>query len=117
MNTNEVSVQDILNNPHRFGLPTFEEFRKNSEKYKNNESKHLGMVENSSVNFKKLIKKQSYQFEGIKCNCLEHAQNVAADHGCNLFRDCDIHPQMLGDRESGYINIVVNFKRKGIIKT
>lgn len=79
----EVKIEDIQENPHKYGVPTFEEFAKNPQKYSPHitEEEHLAVIDNGGQNLKRYTKTKIFQVLGQTFKSLERAQDFCRDHG------------------------------------
>lgn len=82
----EVTIEDIQNNPHKYGVPTFEEFVKNPKKYSPgiSEEEHLAIIDNGGQNLKRYTKTKVFQVLDQKFKTLERAQEFCRDHGITI---------------------------------
>lgn len=71
---------DIIEDPRKFGLPTFEEFSRNPEKWRRPPDEILRSADKGSSILRKL-KEHRYYFEKIPCKSLEHVETVAKNEG------------------------------------
>lgn len=92
------------------GFPTFDEFRKNPEKYMGREDASLAEVERGSTNLNRTVSKHIYEIEGYKCRSLEEVEKVAKSMGINL-KELDYRPQVQPNT-SGKFDIKVKFVSK-----
>ena len=92
------------------GFPTFDEYRKNPEKYTGRADASLAEVDRGSTNLNRLVRKHIYEIEGYKCNSLEEVEKVAASIGIDL-RELDYRPQVQPNT-SGKFDIKVTFVSK-----
>jgi len=107
-----LQLEDLLNNPARFGLPTFEEFCLNPDRYFAKETDILDCVDESGHILRKsnLIKGQVYELEGYRCDSLEKVQDLATEMGIKL-SELDMKPDLQKDLAGKYL-IHIKFTRK-----
>lgn len=110
-----MELQDILDNPKKFGLPTYEEFSKNPDKWKAAKNDLLAQADESSkTHLKKLIRKQHYEFNGYQFKTLEQVERAILDHGLEVSQ-CEMYPQVIPDGDK--CDIVIEFRSKsGILE-
>lgn len=104
-----MTVDDVLANPGKFGVPTFEEFSKNPAKYRDSVQARLGRIDKSSVTLNGLIEKQTYKVAGYECKTLEEAERIAKNEGIDLMR-CKLCPQIVQGSMAGKYRIIVELK-------
>ncbi|OPZ23000.1 MAG: hypothetical protein BWZ03_00668 [bacterium ADurb.BinA186] len=107
LNLSELTLEQLAADPKKFGLPTFEEFRKNPSAYKFDEEARLGTVDAGSVILRN-IKRHIYYVNGYKCDSLEKAQDVAKNMGFVL-GSVNPEPDMQRSTDGRY-EIHVHFK-------
>lgn len=84
----ELEGNDELNSIIAMGFPTFDEFRKNPDKYRNRPEEFLESADAADVSFKAQLKKMKHTWRGeYKVDSLEQLQRI-----CNLegFSEGDI---------------------------
>lgn len=107
-------LDDLLDAPHKYGLPTFEEFAKNPEKYKGGVEQLFEVVDKGSNQLNRLIRKHEYRILGYKCKTLEEVQKIMNAEGIKL-DEVTLVPELV--RESaGKLTVIVEFKLKGVLK-
>lgn len=79
--TSETTVQDILENPHDYGAPTFKEFCRNPDKFRKRKDHLFAQGDAGSKLLGKVVQKHIYYMDGVKCESIEHAQRVMEDKG------------------------------------
>jgi hypothetical protein len=103
----DVKAEDILEDPTKFGMPTFDEFRRSPEKYLGRDDERFSEVDRGSVLIQNLIQKHIYVIEGYRCKSLEEVERVAADMGIPI-RELDYRPQ-IRPTGAGKCDVVVQF--------
>lgn len=110
------SIEELTENPSKFGMPTFEEFRKNKERWMGRPDDELAAIDAGD---KILGCRQKYFIEGdggrYSCDSLEHVQRIADDMGLNLYHDFVIDPQLRPDGAAGFYN-EVTFRAKAFLE-
>lgn len=103
--------EEILEDPHKFGVPTYKEFLANRDKWTGNSlNDELGSIDNSTQlkDLRDKLKKQQYMFRGYLCATLEELDNIAKNEGVDLLQ-CKVEPQIIPGH-GGDFDIVVNIK-------
>lgn len=103
-------IQDLIDNPTRYGVPTFEEFIKNKRKWMGSKDDVLASVDRGDHILKNTYR-HKYFVEGYRVDSLEQAERIALDMGFNLYDDFILDPQLKHD-ESGRLINEVSFRAK-----
>lgn len=103
-------VEEVFENPHKFGMPTFEEFAKNSEKYLGREDDAFAQIDQGSKNLDRHVQRHIYEIEGYRCKSLEEVEKVARSQGISLGA-LDYQPQVM-PLGGGKCDILVKFVSK-----
>jgi hypothetical protein len=104
------SMEDIIENPAKYGAPTFEQYCANREKYLGRKDEILGVVSAGSRVLGNVIMKQEYEISGYKCRTLEEVERVANSEGIPL-NELTIEPDL--QYEGGNKGrLIVRFVRK-----
>lgn len=103
-------IEEIMSDPTAYGLPTFEEFAKNSEKYLGRDDEKLGLADAGSRNLEKHVQRHIYEIEGYRCKTLEEVERIAKSQGIPL-RELDYQP-MVQPTGGGKCDILVRFVSK-----
>jgi hypothetical protein len=101
----DADMDDVLEDPTKFGAPSFDDFKKNREKWLGRDDEALGLADKGSG--WAFVKKHIYEIEGYRCKTLEEVEHVALCQGIPL-RELDYRPQML-PRGCGKWDILVKF--------
>lgn len=104
------SMDDILLNPEKYGAPTFEQFKKNRDKYLGSEDQTLATVDKGSHNLNRVVNKYTYEIEGFRCDSLEKVEQIAADYGIPL-RSLDYRPELI-PQGGGKAKMLIKFVSK-----
>lgn len=94
------------------GFPTFEEFSKNPDKYRDTLDNVMERIDNGPKQYRTNLEKTVYYFETYKCDSLEQAQRIASEEGLDLLKDFDWEPEFLPGSMNGKIICKVTIKRK-----
>ena len=111
--TADTQLDDIYDDPTAFGLPTFDEFRRNSEKYLGRDDDRLAEVSRGSTQLDKHVQKHIYEIEGYRCKSLEEVERIALSQGIQL-RELDYVP-VVTPTSAGKCDVKVTFKRRNEI--
>lgn len=107
MAQNDFDLEDIA----KFsGFPSFDEYRKNPEKYIGRADASLQEVDRGSTQLDRTVKRHIYEIEGYKCKTLEEVEKVAASMGINL-KELDYRPSVQPNTSGGF-DIKVRFLSK-----
>lgn len=106
------SIEELTENPSKFGMPTFEEFSKNKEKWMGREDDEITAIDCGDP---LLGCRQKYYLENYRVESLEQAERIARDMGLNLFHDFIVHPQLRPDGGAGFYN-EVTFRVKSLLE-
>lgn len=103
----EATFQEVMEDPKKFGLPSFDEFVKNPDTLFGREDERLQEVDRGSTNLNRVVKRYIYEIEGYRCKSLEEVERVARSMGLDL-REMDYQPQM-ETNTGGKFDIKVKF--------
>lgn len=109
----KITVEEVLANPGKYGVPTVQEFAKNPDKWRDTLDKKLARFDQSTQTFKNIVEKQTYKIAGYEVRTLEEVERIARDEGIRLL-DCNFAPQIVPSGNNGKCKIVVEFRRKGL---
>jgi hypothetical protein len=107
------SQEDIIENPHKYGFPSFDEFKRNPEQWLGRDDESLAQADVGSTILNKTVRRHIYEVEGYRCKSLEEVERVAASQGIPL-RELDYRP-VLQQAGAGKYEIVVRFMKKSEI--
>lgn len=107
-----MELDDILKDPKKFGLPTFDEFKKNPEKYLPH-GDVFAQVDEAGRALKPYLKKVIYEIEGYRCKTLEEVERVARSQGIPI---ADLDYRAVAVPQSSYTcDVLVRFLPKSKI--
>lgn len=90
------SMDELIANPKRFGMPTFEEYCQNPTKWKPSWDGKLAAADNGSRNLNHRINKYIWEVEGTRCDSPEQAERIAREKGIDLNRSLyDVEPHVV----------------------
>ena len=101
---------EIFDNPEEFGMPSFEEFSRNREKYMGRDDDRLIEVDRGSQEMKRSVKRHIYEIEGYRCRSLEEVERIAKEQGIPL-RELDYRPEVT-QAGAGKFDVIVRFVSK-----
>jgi cell division protein FtsB len=106
--------RDFPKNPGAYGFCSFEEFRKNKDKWRANPEQALESVETARTVVKKQIRKMTHELEGYPCASLEAVQAQARQMG---FLDKDlVYFPVPHNHLAGQFDILVRWFHKDTVK-
>ncbi len=105
------TVDEILEDPSRYGLPTFEQFSKNPSAWRFGDEYLLESVDAGSKILNKGFRKYTYEIAGYKTDSLEEVQRIAGNEGLNL-KTMEMRPRVIPD-VFGFETIHVQFVTRG----
>jgi hypothetical protein len=108
----EASLDDMIDNPHKYGLPTIEEFSKNPEKFRTGVESLFEVADKGSTNLNRLIRKHEYRIMGYKCKTLEEVQKIMNAEGRKL-DEYVLKPELVRDAVSKLTCIVTFVLKDG----
>ena len=106
----ELDAQYLFDNPQEFGLPTFDQFRRNPEKYMGRDDDRLAEVSRGGEHIRGIVQRHVYEIEGYRCKTLEEVERIAANQGIPL-RELDYRPEVVPNT-AGKCDILVRFVNK-----
>lgn len=77
----DTTIDDIINDPKKYGAPTFEEFKHHKEQYQVRTQTVLDSIDNGSSMLRNHITGVRYEIFGIIVNRAVEAEKIANDHG------------------------------------
>lgn len=92
------------------GLPSFEEFKRNRNKWIKQEDEDFGLVDQGPQSIKRCVQKHIYEIEGYRCKSLEEVERVAASQGIPI-HELDYRPQLI-PMGAGKCDVLVKFVPK-----
>ena len=104
------SFDDLLENPSKFGAPTFDEFCRNPDKYLGRDDDMLSRVDVGGKVMNNCTQRHIYEIEGFKTRKLEEVDRFARDHGIPL-RELDYRPEVI-PTGAGKCDILIKFMSK-----
>lgn len=108
------TIEELALNPEKYGMPTFDEFRKNKERYLGRYDDEIASIDRGDP---VLGATQRYFIETdagtVRLESLEQAERIAKEMGMSLYTDFMACPQIKDDKtlRLGYYN-EVTFRTK-----
>jgi len=114
----DTTVDDILSDPKKFGLPTFKEYCTKPglrDKLMGQDEHKLNVVDAGSQNLNRYPIDMRLRFNGFEFDCMEHLQQAAKDEGFNPW-ELEFTSQVV-DQTANKLKIIVEYfgKRKSDI--
>ena len=110
------SIEDLVECPSKFGMPTLEEITRKHyskrEAFYGREDEEIAAIDRGDPI---LGCRQKYYVEGYRVESLEQAERIARDMGLNLFHDFVVHPQLRPDGAASFYN-EVTFRSKSSVQ-
>ena len=100
-------MDDIFDNPTKYNMPTFEEFKKNYEFWTGRADEKFSQVDKGSQHLAKYVKKHLFEIEGHRCKSLEEVEKIARDSGIPI-KDLDYKAEIV-PLGGGECDILVKF--------
>jgi len=88
------TIEEVMLDPHRYGMPTLEEFSKDPSKWKNPSEYLLEQVDKGSKILTSGFKKYTFEIAGYRCVSLEEVQFVATCEGLD-WATMEIKPMVI----------------------
>jgi len=111
MNAHDEVMKDIVEDPKKYGAPSFEDFCKDPDSYTKALDDVLAATDDSLKSHRQLLRRQKYFYEGYECRTLEEVEKCALNDGINTKEDLDCLPQWV-DVVGGEFDLYVKFQRK-----
>jgi len=112
---NSLEESELASNPNKFGVPTFEQFCQNPERFTGRWDDKFSQVDVGSHYLGKVAKKYIFEVEGVRCKSLEDCERVAIEKGIDLKSKEYDYRAMLIPQGGGTADILVKFMRKSEI--
>ena len=106
-------LEDLFDDPTKYGAPTLEEFCKNPDRYRFRKDHLLSIADDGSKleGLKKRLGVTRWEIDGYKFDNPEQVENYCRDEGLDMTTDVDFKP-FLQMGISGKIDLVQRFERK-----
>lgn len=85
---------DIIKDPHRYGLPTFEEFCRSPDLWRTRPDNVFANADKGSTLLRRAIVKHSYVFRHWKTNSLEKMEKILSDYGLSP-QEVEMKPELI----------------------
>lgn len=104
------SLDEVQENPNKFGAPTWDEFKRNYSRWQITEDEALAQVDKGSQWLHARVSKYRFEIEGYRCKTLEEVERIANSQGIPI-QDLDYRPEMI-PQGCGKAEILVKFVSK-----
>ena len=108
----DIDLEDAMPALIAMGFPTFDQFRKNPDKWRKGTHEVLESADQSSVTFKNSVKRQVYMWRNqYTCKTLEELERVCTSEGYSP-KDLQMRPivkPVNGTSNQGKVEIVIQF--------
>jgi hypothetical protein len=112
----DIELDEALPALIAMGFPTFDEFRKNPDKWRKGKNEVLESADTSSITFKDQVKRQVYMWRNqYTCKTLEQLETICKSEGYDP-RDLQMRPivkPISGTSQQGQVEIVIQFWPSG----
>lgn len=109
-NLEDATWEELSANPEKFGLPSFDRWAAEREKFMGRDDDILASADKGSTTLSRSVQRHIYEIEGYRCKNLEEVERVAKEQGINL-RGLDYRPQLI-QAGAGKYDIIVRFVAK-----
>lgn len=92
--SDDTTLEDLFNEPDKYGAPSFQHFAKNKEKYFGTETESFAEVDKGSLIFKKGLRKFRFEILGYRCKTLEEVERICREQGINI-RALEYQPEFI----------------------
>jgi len=112
-----LTIDDIMQDPHKFGAPTFDEYCRDRDKYQGRWDDTFSAIDQGSrLGLQNHLTRMKYEIDGIRCDSLEEVEKRAIDLGLDLSiamtnGDLSFHPEVQ-DQGGQRCEIMVRFFSK-----
>ena len=105
-----MDFSELVRNPEKFGAPSFDEFKKNYQRYVGSNDETLASVDNADTKLKGITKRILYEIEGYRAKSLEEVERIAAAQGIPI-RELDYTGHCI-PQGGGSCDILIKFVSK-----
>lgn len=106
----DLTMDELMSNPHKYGFCTLEEFSKNPDKWRQKKTEVLDAVDNSTQVFRQYVRKQIYEVCGYQTESVEELERIALNEGIDPV-DLVPMPQLI-PLIGGQCDILIKFERR-----
>jgi hypothetical protein len=112
-NIKTADLSDVMDNPKKYGVPTFEEYARNRDKWIGKHDDQFAWIDKGTTILKKRISTQKYSIFGYRADSLEECERIANAEGCNISQ-LEIKPELTQD-SAGQLILNVRMEKKIVI--
>lgn len=108
----DIDIVDAMPELIKMGFPTFDQFRKNPDKYRKGREEIFESADQSSITFKNSVKRQVYMWKDqYTCKTLEQLETICKNEG---FTPSDLQMRPIvkpvsGTSNQNQVEIVIQF--------
>jgi hypothetical protein len=112
----DASLEDLMDNPASFGAPSFEEFSRDPDRFRNRQDHLLAIADDGSKleGLKKRLGVIRWEIDDYKMDNPEQIERYCKDEGIDMLNDLELKP-FLVEGVSGKIDLVNRYSRKSKI--
>lgn len=107
----DATIDDVLADPAKFGAPSFDDFKKNREKYKGRDDDQLASADKGSTALNRHVRKHYYELNGHRTTKIEELERIARNEGYTL-KELVFKPELIPLGEGEKCDIVIRFESK-----
>lgn len=104
------SIDDVLESPEAFGWVSFENYKRNRDKYVGRDDDEFALIDRGSTLINN-VRRQIYEVEGYRVKSLDEAERVAKNMGYDI-RDLEAKPEVIQAGTNGQYDILVRILAK-----
>lgn len=78
------TMDDLMANPKAFGLPSFDDFKRNPQLYRRKSDDSMAILDRGPTKFRGDLQKVKYKINGVECGSQEMAETAILDAGYTL---------------------------------
>lgn len=78
------TINDLMDNPKAFGLPSFADFQRNPQLYRQRKDSSMAILDRGPTKFRGDLQKVKYKINGVELSSQEEAETAILDAGYSL---------------------------------
>lgn len=106
----EATTDQVMDNPEYYGMPSFDSFKRNYEKFMGRDDDLLSQADKGSVFLKDVVQRHKFEIEGYRCDSLEEVERVALQQGIPI-KELDFRPILI-PTGGGKADVLIKFVSK-----
>lgn len=87
----ETTIEDLIENPAAYGVPTFEQFKQNRDRWLGRDDDAMASLVDGPTMFRKDLVKMKFKVRGVDVGTPEQVETMLGDFGYSV---SDIHEAM-----------------------